>query len=107
MTDSCVSPPLQFHPKMDPWRLTNPNCFTDTNKQVVYESCSSDENDDQVSNNENLDTNKRIKTDDVEKDSKPKTPSSEEVVKNQSQKTKQSSIMSFFKKPQKTWSLLY
>ncbi|XP_065217057.1 DNA polymerase delta subunit 3-like [Planococcus citri] len=72
-----------------------------TTKEVVYESCSSDENDEGGTNNENIDTNKRLKTEEKPAEVKTKT-SNEEVAKTQSQKTKQASIMNFFKKPSKT-----
>ena len=76
------------------------NHFTGTTKETVYESCSSDENEDQGTNNENVDNNKRFKSEENTAEIKSKA-SNEEVVKTQSQKTKQASIMSFFKKPSK------
>lgn len=77
--------------------------LTDTSKEVVYESCSSDEDDNGVStNNENVDNNKRLKTDEKDNDVDEKMSTDANLNKMRMQKTKQSSIMSFFGKPQKT-----
>lgn len=74
---------------------------TDTNKEVIFESCS-DDNDENIPN-ENLDSEKRLKTSNgesaINSEIKKKVLTSEnDSVKNRNTKVKQSSIKNFFKK---------